>query len=114
MCTPVTPEMLAGIVCQPPVLAIAKVPIGEVSRESSLISTRPLAPPVAPDATRARVGVRGVADSLGHLLMQQSREIYFDRCEGLRLEGLRQGRPVGSGRNALPEVASRGASARGC
>src|SRR5215813_13831438 len=39
--------------CQPPVLAMAKLPIGALDLESSRTSTSPLTPPAAPDATRA-------------------------------------------------------------
>src|SRR5690348_16131759 len=48
--------MLAGIVvhdCQPPVLPTAKLPIDGFVGLSRCTSTRPLAPPVAPEATRA-------------------------------------------------------------
>src|SRR5215470_6866214 len=56
VCVPVTAEILAGTVrhaCQPPVLAIAKLPIGALFTLSSRTSTRPLTPPAAPEATRA-------------------------------------------------------------
>src|SRR5690242_19715255 len=48
--------MFAGTVrqlCQPPVLAIAKLPIGALPRLSRRTSTSPLSPPAAPDAARA-------------------------------------------------------------
>src|SRR4051812_5810925 len=48
--------MLAGTVrqdCQPPVLAMAKLPIGALEGLASRTSTSPLTPPAAPEATRA-------------------------------------------------------------
>ena len=48
--------MLAGTVrqlCQPPVLAIAKSPIGVAVGLPSRTWTSPLTPPAAPEATRA-------------------------------------------------------------
>src|SRR5664280_1830808 len=67
--------MLAGMVCQfcqPPVFAIANVPIGVAPRESSLTSTRPLAPPLAPDATRATNWVASVDPKSTPLYRAQS------------------------------------------
>ena len=54
--TPDTVDMFAGTVrqlCQPPVFAIAKLLIAGFDRLSRWTSTRPLAPPPTPDATRA-------------------------------------------------------------
>src|ERR687898_2017129 len=57
------PVTLPGIVrqlCQPPVLATAKLPTGAAVRLSSRTSTSPLTPAPAPEATRAlkvRAGV---------------------------------------------------------
>ena len=55
-CVPVTEEMFAGTVfqvCQLPVLAREKLPIGVEVRLSRRTSTRPLTPAGAPLATRA-------------------------------------------------------------
>ena len=56
MWVPVVPFTLAGTVrqlCQPPVLAIEKLPTAGLFRLSRWTSTRPLTPAPAPDATRA-------------------------------------------------------------
>ena len=59
--------MFAGIVrqlCQPPVLAMAKLPIDGPVRLSSRTLTSPLTPPAAPDATRALNVLRSVLPKL--------------------------------------------------
>ena len=63
VCEPVTALMLIGTVvqdCQPPVLATARLATAGLVRESSRISTSPLTPAGAPDATRTRNWVAAV------------------------------------------------------
>src|SRR6201991_4797432 len=58
--------------CQPPVLARAKLPIGALERLSRRTSTRPLTPPPAPEATRATKSRAGVEPKLMLLNWTQS------------------------------------------
>ncbi len=75
MWTPVTPLMLAGTVrqlCHPPVLAMAKSPMGGLLRLSRRTWTRPLTPLAAPEATRAENCPAAVAPKLTPVYSAQS------------------------------------------